>query len=165
MSNDFKQFVRRVPIKAPPKSIYEAWTSQQGLETWFLRIAEFTKPDGTQRPRNSPIEKGDKYHWLWYGYDDEIFENNEILSANGWDQLQFRFSGQCVVTVTVKQELGETICELVQEMPQDDIEARQHYYIDCGNGWAFYMANLKSVLEGGLDLRNKNVKLKEVVNA
>jgi len=27
------------------------------------------------------------------------------------------------------------------------------------------MANLKSVLEGGLDLRNKNVNLKEVINA
>jgi hypothetical protein len=32
-------------------------------------------------------------------------------------------------------------------------------------GWTFYLANLKSVLEGGLDLRNKNARLQRLVNA
>lgn len=29
----------------------------------------------------------------------------------------------------------------------------------------FYLANLKSVLEGGLDLRNKNVNIPNVISA
>lgn len=165
MSYNWKQFRRRIPIKAPAKAIYAAWTTQQGLEAWFLRLAEFTKPDGTTKPKNSSIEKGDKYKWLWYGYDDFVVEEKEVLEANGWDQLKFSFSGDCIVTVSIKQDQGETICELIQDMPQEDVAEQQHFFIECGKGWGFYMANLKSVLEGGLDLRNKNVKLKEVINA
>jgi uncharacterized protein YndB with AHSA1/START domain len=165
MAYNWRQFTRRIPVKASPKSIYEAWTTQQGLESWFLRLAEFTRPDGKTRTKNIAVEKGDKYKWLWHGYPDSVVETNEILDANGWDRLQFSFSGGCIVTVRILQDQGETICELVQDMPMEEESEQQHFFIECGKGWGFYMANLKSVLEGGLDLRNKNPKLKEVVNA
>ena len=165
MSYDWRKFVRRIPVNSSPKSIYEAWTTQQGLESWFLRLAEFKSADGTIRSRNKPIEAGDSYKWLWYGYNDDVKEENKILLVNGWDTIRFAFSGTCTVTVHIKQEEGETICELTQEMPMDDEEKRQYYFVDCGNGWTFYLANLKSILEGGIDLRNKNHKLKEVVSA
>ena len=165
MSHNWKQFTKRIPIGASAKAIYDAWTTQQGLESWFLRLAQFYKADGSTRSKNSHIESGDTYKWLWYGYDDSAKEEREILLANGWDQLQFSFSGGCIVTVSIKQEEGETICELVQTMPMEDADEQQHFFIDCGNGWGFYLANLNSVLEGGLDLRNRNTNLKEVVNA
>ncbi|MEO7923750.1 MAG: SRPBCC domain-containing protein [Chitinophagaceae bacterium] len=165
MSYNWKQFTKRIPIQAPPKAIYEAWTTQQGLESWFLRLAQFTRPDGIQRQKSSPVEKGDRYKWLWFGYGDSVAEEKEILAANGWDKLQFSFSGNCIVTVSVKQEDGETICELVQQMPMEDEIEQQHFFIECGAGWGFYMANLKSVLEGGIDLRNKNNNLKQVINS
>ena len=165
MAYNWKQFTRRIPVKASPKAIYDAWTTQQGLESWFLRLAQFTKADGTARPNNSAVENGDHYKWLWHGYDDSAVEEREILSANGWDQLRFSFSGGCIVTVSIKQEEGETICELLQQMPMEDEEEQQHFFIECGGGWGFYMANLKSVLEGGIDLRNKNSNLKQVINA
>ena len=111
------------------------------------------------------MQAGDNYKWLWFGYGDEAIEANSILSANGWDQLSFVFSGGCIVTVSLKQEQGETICELVQQMPMEDVKEQQHFFIECGNGWIFYLANLKSVLEGGLDLRNKNEELKKVISA
>lgn len=165
MANDWKQFVKRIPIKAPAKSIYEAWATQQGLETWFLRLAQFTKADGTVRQKNSNVEPADRYIWFWYGYNDDTKEENSILEANGWDRLKFQFSGECIVTVSIKQDGGETICELIQEMPQEDEDQRQYYFIECGEGWTFYLANLKSVLEGGLDLRNRNEKLYKVINS
>ncbi|MEK7224760.1 MAG: SRPBCC domain-containing protein [Bacteroidota bacterium] len=162
---NWKQFSKRVPVKTLPKAIYDAWSTQQGLENWFLRLAQFTKADGSIRPRNSPVEKGDRYKWLWHGYDDAVAEEAIILSANGWDQLSFGFSGGCIVTVSIKQEEGETICELVQQMPMEDEKEQQHFYIECGKGWTFYLTNLKSMLEGGLDLRNKNPSLKQVISA
>jgi uncharacterized protein YndB with AHSA1/START domain len=165
MAYNWKQFTKRVPIKASAKAIYDAWTTQQGLESWFLRLAQFTKTANTPRPRNSPIEKGDRFKWLWFGHDDTEVEEREILLANGWDQLQFSFSGGCIVTVTVKQQDGEAICELVQDMPMDDETGQQYFFIECGKGWGFYLTNLKSVLEGGLDLRNKNLNLQQVINA
>ncbi len=165
MSYNWKQFTKRIPINASAKAIYAAWTTQQGLESWFLRIAQFTKADDTPRRKNSHTEAGDSYTWFWFGYDDTVVEERKILSANGWDQLKFSFSGGCIVTVSIKQEDGETICELVQDMPMEDANEQQHFFIECGKGWGFYMANLKSVLEGGLDLRNKNVNIKDVINA
>ena len=165
MAYDWKKFVKRITIKAPAKTIYNAWTTQQGLESWFLRLAEFIKPDGSVRPKNSQVESGDRYKWKWHGYDDSFTEESNIISANGWDEFKFGFSGGCIVTVSVKQEDGETICELVQQMPMDDINEQQYFFIECGKGWTFYMTNLKSILEGGPDLRNKNVNIQSVVNA
>ena len=165
MPYNWNQFTKRITIKAPSKAIYDAWATQQGLESWFLRLAQFKKTDGNLRPKNSHIEIGDKYKWLWFGYDDSVAEEKEILSANGWDQLQFGFSGGCIVTVSIKQENGETICELVQQMPMDDVTEQQYFFIECGKGWTFYMTNLKSILEGGPDLRNKNLNIREVINA
>jgi len=165
MSYNWKQFTRRIPINAPAKAIYDAWTTQQGLESWFLRLAQFIKNDGSIRLKDSRFESGDKYKWLWYGYDDSVSEEKEILFANNWDKVQFSFSGGCIVTVLIKQEDGATICELIQDMPMTDIHEQMNFYLDCGSGWSFYLVNLKSVLEGGHDLRNKNVNLKQVINA
>ena len=88
-----------------------------------------------------------------------------MLEVNGKDLLRFTFAGSCVVTVTVKIESGETIVELQQENIPLDEDARVHYHLGCLTGWTFYLANLKSVLEGGIDLRNKNKEIQKVVNA
>ena len=130
-SYNWKQFTKRIPIKAPPKAIYDAWATQLGLESWFLRLAQFTKADGTLRSKNSHVESGDTYKWLWFGYEDSVVEVQKIIMANGWDKLQFGFSGGCIVTVSIKQEGGETICELVQQMPMEDEKEQQHFYIEC----------------------------------
>jgi uncharacterized protein YndB with AHSA1/START domain len=164
-SYNWKQFTKRITIKAPPKAIYDAWATQQGLESWFLRLAQFTNMDGTVRPKSQAIQAGDQYKWRWFGYDDSAEELNEILSVNGWDEIKFKFSGGCLVTVSIRQEEGETICELLQQMPMEDVKEQQSFFIECGKGWTFYLANLKSILEGGIDLRNKNPKIQQVINA
>ncbi len=162
---NWRRFTKRIPVNASVKTVYRAWTSQQALEQWFLRLAEFTKPDGQKRLPEEQVEGGDAYKWLWYGYDDHTAELQQIIEANGRDTLSFVFSGGCIVTVLVKEEAGETICELSQQMPMEDESRQRSFFIECGLGWTFYLANLKSVLEGGLDLRNKNEHLKEVVSS
>lgn len=159
------QFVKRITIRSSKQAIYDAWATQQGLESWFLRLAEFKTPDGVLKKRNESIQKADRYKWLWFGYDDTIKEEKEILLANGSDQLMFTFSGGCIVTVMIKQEDGETICELQQTMPMDNEAEQRYFFIECGKGWTFYMTNLKSILEGGIDLRNKNEHIQNLVNA
>ncbi len=162
---NWDQFTKRITIQATPQAIYDAWTTQEGIERWFLRLAEFKTKDGVVRKRNESIAGGDKYKWLWFGYDDSAMEANEILLANGKDELRFGFSGGCIVDVRVKSEDNETICELTQAMPMENEKDQRHFFIECGKGWTFYLANLKSILEGGIDLRNKNVNIQNVVNA
>ncbi len=165
LSNKWSSFALRIPIKSEPQRIYDAWATQAGLESWFLRKAEFTKPDGAIRDRNSRVQNGDTYQWLWFGYTDDIVERREILEANDHNLLRFIFSGGCTVTVIVKRELGETLVELKQENIPLDEDPKMNLCLGCSNGWTFYMANLKSIMEGGIDLRNKNEQLSSVINA
>jgi uncharacterized protein YndB with AHSA1/START domain len=162
---NWKQFIKRITIHSSPQSIYNAWTTQDGLESWFLRLAEFKTANGVLRKGNESIQKGDRYKWLWFGYDDTMAEEKEILFANGKNEFQFSFSGGCIVKVKILQEGGETICELEQTMPMDDESEQRYFFIECGKGWAFYMTKLKSILEGGIDLRNKIESVKNVINA
>jgi hypothetical protein len=50
-------------------------------------------------------------------------------------------------------------------MPMDNESGQRYFFIECGKGWTFYMTNLKSILEGGIDLRNKNERKQNVINA
>src|SRR6476646_10749504 len=108
---NWKQFTKRITIDARPEAIFNAWSTQQGLESWFLRLAHFTEPGGIVRRKDETVQKGDRYKWLWFGYSDAIAEEKEILYTNGKDELEFSFSGGCIVRVTTKRESGETICE------------------------------------------------------
>lgn len=162
---DWSKFCKRIDIKAPVETVFKAWSTQAGLEAWFLRTAEFTSPDGRLRRRQESIEKGDTYRWLWHGYDDSTVETGTILDANGKDMLQFSFALTCAVTVTIAKEQGETVVTLWQENIPTDDKSKSTWHLGCATGWTFYLANLKSLLEGGLDLRNKDESLRNVVNA
>jgi hypothetical protein len=162
---DWSSFTRRITINAKQHDIYRSWATQSGLEKWFLRLAEFTKPDQSHRGKDYQIQKGDTYKWLWYGYGDDTAENGKILDANGKDMIQFTFSGGSIVSVRIYVEAGETITELKQEGMALSDESKMNYFVGCTVGWTFYLANLKSFHEGGIDLRNKNELIQDVVNS
>ncbi|PSL43886.1 uncharacterized protein YndB with AHSA1/START domain [Chitinophaga niastensis] len=162
---DWSRFVLKIPVKSTIQQAFDAWNSPAALESWFLRRADFTNEAGEQRAAHSPLEKGDEFSWYWHGFTDESAEHGEILATNGHDYLQFLFGKAGIVTVRISAAEGSTIVELQQESIPLDETSRVNYYIGCSNGWTFYLANLKSLLEGGLDLRNKNVALQQVVNS
>jgi uncharacterized protein YndB with AHSA1/START domain len=162
---DWSSFTKRITIKAKPHDIYRAFATQAGLEKWFLRLAEFTKPDLSHRGKDYQVQKGDTYHWLWFGYTDDVNENGKILEANGKDLLQFSFSGGSIVTVRIYTELTHVVAELKQEHIALTEESKVNYHLGCSTGWSFYLANLKSLLEGGIDLRNKDEAISDVVNS
>ena len=164
MAVQLHEFTKRILVTATVEEMYQAWATQDGLERWFLRQAKFTLPSGEARASKSPIGAGDQYEWLWHGYPDDTVERREVLGANGKDSVQFLFSGDSIVTVSIKAANRGAIVELRQQIPAGH-DPELEYRIGCDTGWTFYMANLKSILEGGIDLRNKNQDLTEVLNA
>ncbi len=164
-AKDWSRFTVRINVNAPVKKLYDAWATRSGIEHWFVRLSEYKKPGGDLRNENQMVEKGDHYKWLWHGYPDDIDEYGNILDCNGVDFLKFSFgkAGDC--SVNIKTEQGETIVELVQENIPTDEQAKHTWHIGCKTGWTFYLANLKSLMEGGIDLRNKNEKLQHVLNS
>jgi len=162
---DWSSFIVRININAPITGLYKAWATRSGMEKWFLRISEYKKADGKIRQENELIQKGDTYQWRWYGWPDDMTEEGTILDCNGKDFLKFSFgkAGNC--SITIKEEMGENIVELLQENIPTDEHGMQYWHLGCKTGWTFYLANLKSILEGGKDLRNKNALLQNVLNA
>jgi len=162
---DWSRFVVRINVNADLDALYKAWATKDGIERWFLRQSDYETADGQFRDGNSLVTVGDKYTWRWYGYPDTTIERGEILEANAKDVFKFRFgkAGDCLVTIS--KHKGETIVELVQENIPTDEKGKQNYHIGCKGGWTFYLANLKSIYEGGIDLRNRNEELQEVINS
>jgi uncharacterized protein YndB with AHSA1/START domain len=166
MSNfNWSTFTTRISVKASVEKLYWCWATREGMEYWFLRLSEYKKPDDVLRKNNELVQKGDSYKWLWYGWPDDTVEKGEILDCNGIDFLKFSFgkAGNCAVII--KEEEGELLVELVQDQIPDDDQGKQFWHLGCKTGWTFYLANLKSLLEGGIDLRNKNEHLKNVINS
>jgi len=163
--NDWTTFTKRIPIKADPQRIFDLWTTQTGLERWFLRKAEFRKPDNSLVAPDDHIQKGDEYEWYWYGFPNSVFEKNVIIETNEKDFLQFQFTAGCLVSVSITTEEMETMVEIVQENIPLDENPITNLFIACTIGWTFYLTNLKSIAEGGIDLRNKNIRLSNVINS
>jgi len=159
---DWTKFELRIPVKAELQTIYEAWSTTQGLEKWFLRKADFFSTDGKLKPI---AEKDNSYYWLWHGYPDSAFERRKVLDGNGRDFFQFEFSGGCIVSIRLKKESTFTMVELTQENIPADENPQTHLYIQCQTGWTFYLTNLKSVYEHNVDLRNKDQNLTKVITA
>jgi uncharacterized protein YndB with AHSA1/START domain len=164
-SASWNEFSIRIPVKAPLAQLYDAWVTQEGIERWFLRSAIYKTSQGSLRGVSEPVQQGDHYRWLWHGYPDDILESNDILEANGKDRFQFEFTGKCIVTVQLQRVKDYTMVNLKQEKIPDDKNPATNLFVGCQLGWTFYLANLKSILEGGIDLRNRDTEFTKVVNA
>ncbi|UQD56961.1 SRPBCC domain-containing protein [Flavobacterium sp. K5-23] len=160
---DWTKFTKKIAVKAPLSEIYEAWTKSMTLESWFLSKAVFLREEKGILDRNQSISKKDKYEWSWFLFDG--IEKGKVTKANGIDHLQFTFAGECLVDVELEQEGDYVIVELTQkDIPTDD-KSKRNIRLGCESGWSFYLLNLKSIFEGGVDLRNKNPNFKGMINS
>ena len=141
------------------RTLYEAWATPAGLEKWFLRKADFYAIAGRLREPEEFILKEDTYEWYWHGWDDSTCEKGEILEANGADLIKFTFANNNMVTAQISSRNGVSIVELTQENIPLEEDPSKNLFVQCQVGWTFYFANLKSVLEGGIDLRNKKLEV------
>lgn len=162
---DWTKFKVRVPVNAAEEELYRCWSTRSGIEYWFLRLGEYKKPDGSERGKDEQVQRADTYRWRWHGWPDEVEEHGAILDCNGKDFFKFSFGKAGICTVTIKKENDQVLVELVQDQIPDDEQGRHYWHLGCKMGWTFYLANLKSMLEGGIDLRNRDERLQNVINS
>ena len=156
-------FTKRIAVKSTLEKMYAAWTNSSDIEKWFLSNANYFDANQKQISKTTSIEKGFTYEWSWFLYD--VVEKGIITEANGKDFIQFTFAGKCIVDIKLSKQDEYIIVELIQkDIPTDDASKRS-IRLGCDSGWSFFMLNLKSVYEGGLDLRNKDEKLNGMLNS
>ena len=159
---DWTKFTIRIAVKATIDEVYAAWSTPVEIEKWFLSHAEFSDENNVLLSKTQQALKGDRYKWVWYLYND--IELGTITEANEKDFFQFTFAGNCLVEINLREEFEYTIVELTQKNIPTDENSKRNIRLGCHNGWSFYLINLKSVLEGGLDLRNKDNRFKPMLN-
>jgi uncharacterized protein YndB with AHSA1/START domain len=159
---DWTTFTRKIAIKAKLSTIFDAWTKASEIEKWFLSKAIFNDTNGTPISAEKTFEKEFTYEWNWYLY--ETTERGKITDSNGKDFIQFTFAGNCLVDVNLFRQDDFVIVELTQKNIPTDDNSKQGIRLGCDSGWSFFLVNLKSVYEGGIDLRNKDNNLKGMLN-
>ncbi|MBI1756373.1 MAG: SRPBCC domain-containing protein [Fimbriimonas ginsengisoli] len=158
---DWREFRLRVFVDRSQEAVFSAWVRSGELERWFLTKAEYYDKEGKPLDPAESAVRGCTYRWEWV---EGTIEKGSILTSDGFGSLAFSFGDGCTVALTLARLDGRTAIELLQSHVMTDVDRRERFYVDCLQGWTFYLANLKSVLEGGLDLREKEPVGAHLVN-
>lgn len=160
----FEAFTKKIYIKAPVKTLYWCWATEEGITSWFLREAHYVSIEGTNRNATDPIQNGDRYTWKWHNWNGQ--ESGSILQTNGKDFLEFSFANDvCTCSVTLEEVENTTLVTLRQYGMPTDEKTKMELYNGCSCGWTFWLANLKAYLEHGILLNEKDVDLTEIPQA
>ncbi|HEX6915532.1 MAG TPA: hypothetical protein VF145_09845 [Chitinophagaceae bacterium] len=159
---DWSRFELRMPLAAALQTIYRSWATAAGLQTWLLREARFNSNEGKPRDPGEPVRPGDQFRWQWYGRAGEL--KGTILSANHIDELSFSFGEAGNVSVQILPYNEIFVCQLVQSGIPTDEQSINSYHTGCMKAWLFHLANLKSIIEGGIDLRDHDAALNKDEN-
>ncbi len=157
---NFHSFTKKIYIKAPLEKLYWCWASSEGLCSWFLREAIFTKNKKGKRPDSEAIQASDDYIWRWHNWDGK--EEGTVLEANGKDMLEFTFAGKSKVKVELIPKNDSVLVSLKQYNIPTDEESKLHIHVGCSNGWSFWLTNLKAYLEHGVLLHEREIDLRTV---
>jgi uncharacterized protein YndB with AHSA1/START domain len=158
---DWSSFTVKTVVFAPVATLYNAWAVAAETERWFLSNADHFEGD-RMLPKTAAVQPGETYAWNWHLFD--VTEQGRFIAANGRDELRFTFAGACLVQVQLQDFGNATLVELTQSNIPGDDRSKREIRLGCQDGWSFYLVNLKSVYEGGIDLRNKDERFKGLVN-
>jgi uncharacterized protein YndB with AHSA1/START domain len=140
-----KSVKQRYFVKAPPEKVFRALTQPSLLRKWFVASARFS-------PRT-----GGNYTFSWGG---EMIQSGKVLSyardkslSLSWPQVQRgKPLGMTRATFKLKPKGDGTILDVNHTGFKSGTLWNENYSAVC-SGWAYFLMNLKSVLQHGRDLR------------
>lgn len=157
----WKRIVWTIHVNAPLESAYAAVATAEGLRGWMPMEAMLTDGEGSELLPGQAATTGDRFRFAWHVGDAE---EGEFLEADGVGRVRYSFGEATEVTVTLEEvDDGTLLVTLEQDHDRGD-EMNLKMMLGYGPGWAFYMTNLKSVLEGGLDLRDFSHETEHMIN-
>ena len=126
-----------------PEKVFQALTEPKMLVKWFLSKA-----------RVEP-KKGGNFSFDWVGgyhMTDKVkrFEGNKAVSFAWSDKIKTGEIAKTTATFEVAKKGNGTLLKLRHTGFKDP-----EHFADCSSRWAYFLTNMKSVLEQGVDLRSK----------
>ncbi len=137
---DWTQFTQKVAVAAPVEKVFQMWTDPVQLRSWFPADAK------------NELKKGGQFEWK---LPAGVKEKGKVISFKRPSKLSFTFAGSiCDVTFS-KDKRGSLVTLHQHDIPQTE-KGRYDIYLNCSCGWTFYLTNLKTFLEYGIDLRDNS---------
>jgi uncharacterized protein YndB with AHSA1/START domain len=140
---DTRTFEHSLTVDAPRDEVFHALTDAEQLKRWWIT-------DGVSEPR-----AGGRFRYEWKMADpanDHVQEGTYDEVVDG-ERIVYPWSGgpagDSRVTVTLSERDGATQLSLVHAGISADDQFERYE-----QGWTGFLANLKSVLEGGPDNRS-----------
>ncbi len=133
-------------IQAPPDKVFRALIEPRLLRRWFVQSAALS-------PRT-----GGNYTFTWHGgykHAGKVmnYAKDKTLSLSWPAVLNGKLLGTTRATFRVKPKSNGTILELTHSGFKSGTQWVDFYGAVC-SGWAYFLTNLKSVLQHGRDLRS-----------
>jgi uncharacterized protein YndB with AHSA1/START domain len=131
------------------EEVFAAWATGAGLESFFIENALFTSRSSGERKPQDIIESNDTYRWEWR---HAASLDGKITGVERNRRIEFTF-GEMNVSVKLSTVGEQTELHLVQTDIPDTAHGRVFGHLNCRSCWIFFLTNLKSVLDQGIDLR------------
>jgi len=130
-------------FKSPPKKVFQAMTDPKILVKWFLSKAKVVP------------KEGGTYTFDWIGGyhmtgSVKQFEESKAVSYSWHDKLP---NGKMVETTASFQVAKKGRGTILKLHHYGFTDAEQ--FAECSSRWAYYLTNMKSVLDWGTDIRSK----------
>lgn len=134
-------------LAAPPERVFAALTDPEELVKWFVDKAEFSPKKGgsfrlkwaagySLKGRVKAIEPPKKLHLAWI----DRFEGGKVFETEARFSLKKKGKGTLLTVTHRGFKSGKQWIAL---------------YGGIQSGWAYYLSNLRSVLDHGTDLRSE----------
>lgn len=147
---DWNKLSRTIYLNEDFSRVYQMIGTPAGLTEWFLGRTEFTNGNGYTRLPNELVQTGDEYLWEWLAVELEL--KGKMEEVDGKSMVRFTFGKAGVVTISLTRKNERTRLELSQ-VGHPDQEYDRKAQANCFACWTFFLTNLKSVVEHGIDLR------------
>jgi len=155
-------FIHAIILKASADDVFKFIATPSGIVKWFIGKAKYFYKDSHIRLGNEIAQKGDSFLWNWLNKELEL--KGIITGSDENKKFSFTFSPFFLVTIELaKIDDNKTRLTLKQEY-QESATRNDFSYINCCTCWVFFMTNLKSVIENGIDLREKETADEMMVN-
>jgi uncharacterized protein YndB with AHSA1/START domain len=149
--NDWTAFDLYVAIDAKPSTIMSAWSTINGMESFFVQMMRITGPDGAELEPGAEARPGDRFVWRWH---NGRRVSGEYLQPTTKNEVQFTFVDSKISVMAQPYKTGSLLRLRQYDIP-DTEEARMHIYNNCRAAWVYFLTVLKTLLEHGIDGRDK----------
>jgi uncharacterized protein YndB with AHSA1/START domain len=148
---DWSAFTVHFYYRATRDEVFRAWATAAGLSGFFIGSARHAAPGGGVRAQDEVVAAGDTYAWAFL---HGLSLTGTFLACVPGERVAFTFGDAMQVDVTLRSVGDQVEVRLHQTGCGQDESARAWQHLNCRSCWVYFLTNLKSVLEHGVDLRD-----------